>query len=294
MIVTAIVDPTALDSKYWKNNKPYQVQIERFLSDILVNGLLISDQKKRLLHELGNKIRSIPKAKILFEEIEKNKRVIKCKHPTHHQKTWRICCELEQHQSPDVIITGKDHLVDIRTNISESQVITFDTYLNSDFKKKRDGYLIVKPLHELRFSECEDLFTRVIQFASKIRIYDKQIGKGKNLLGFSKGISFILRLWKEADSYCNKTVEVEIYTFQADHGYTENAHCQETAETRIDKDLVGKLKKDFELPLKLWLFTFMSGAPVFGGLRGTDPVLRDRSKLHGQTAVCFGIHAHEL
>ncbi len=46
--------------------------------------------------------------------------------------------------------------------------------------------------------------------------------------------------------------------------------------------------------LKIRLFTFMSGEPVFGGLRGTDPVLRDRSKLHWQTALCFGIHAHEL
>ncbi len=33
----------------------------------------------------------------------------------------------------------------------------------------------------------------------------------------------------------------------------------------------------------------MSGEPVFEGLRGTYPVLRDRNKLHWQTAVCCGI-----
>ena len=42
-----------------------------------------------------------------------------------------------------------------------------------------------------------------------------------------------------------------------------------------------------KLALEFGLFTFMSGEPVFGGLRDTDSVHRDRSKLHWQTAVCF-------
>jgi len=220
MIVTAIVDPTALDRKYWKNDKLYRHQIELFLKDILTNGLLISDQNGKLLRELAEKIEPIQGAKTLFEEIKKNKRVVRYNYPTRHQETWKICYELERFQPPDVIITGEDHRRDINDNTYYSQAITFGNYLKSPFKEKRDSYLVVKPLHELEFSECKDLFTRVIQFASSIRIYDKQIGKGKNLPGFRRGISFILDLWRKSDSYCNRKVEVEIYTFQSDHGHT--------------------------------------------------------------------------
>ena len=257
MIVTAIVDPTALDRKYWKGNKLYQDQIELFLRDIFINGLLISDGKGKLLRELAEKIKPIPRhrAITLFEEIKKTKRVVEYKYPIQYHETWKICCELEReleklHHPPDVIITGEDHRRDINT--SATQVITFTDYINSDFKKKRDDYLIEKPLHKLNLGERKDLFTRVIRFARKIRIYDKQIGKATSLSGFKRGISFILRLFKESDFHGNKTVEVEIYTFPHDHGYTTNPLDQETANNRI-REFIGELREEFDLSLKLFV-----------------------------------------
>ena len=152
--------------------------------------------------------------------------------------------DLIVHRSPDVIIASPSNLQEFRNSVSGGcQVITFEDYLNSAFEKKRDGYLVVKPLHELDFSECEDLFTRVVEFASEIRIYDKQIGKrGNNLAGFRQGIHFILSLWKKTDSYRNKTASVKIYTVQDDSDYQI-----------ICKELIGRLKRKLRLPLELFL-----------------------------------------
>ena len=258
MLVTALVDPSALEPKYLQD-KAYKIQVDGFLAGILQNGLLISDRNGILLNRMGSKIKMLSLAQtiqIRFEEILKNRRIVKYKFPTTSQNTNKICYELERHRPPDVIIAGPGYLKNFRSSCSESKVITFEEYSSSEFEEQRTQYMTaLQPLHELEFDECKELFIRVVKFAKFLRIYDKQIGKGSNLGGFQKGIQFILSLWKEHGYFFEeKNAEVQIYTCGDDSKYLSNKNYEvEKAKSRINEDLISKLKKDFAGPIKLFM-----------------------------------------
>ena len=242
--MTAIVDPSAL-AKDLLSDKAYSLQVRQFLKGIHTNGLLVSDSERILIEKMIVTVQDSGIGSLFFDTILRPNnppRIIHYKVPIPDKNIKDVCYRLDRHRSPDVIIASPSNLRDFQKSVSGGcQVITFKDYLNSAFEKKRNEYLVVKPLHELEFSECEDLFTRVVEFASEIRIYDKQIGKkGNNLAGFRRGIHFILSLWRKADSYCNNTVRVKIYTVQDDSDYQI-----------ICKELIGQLKRELRLPLEL-------------------------------------------
>ena len=251
MIVTAIVDPTALAKDLLKD-EAYRLQVEQFLKGIKKNGFLVTDSEEKLIAQMKTMIEHSNINTLFYETVlspNNAPRIIHYKVPipaTPDQDIKNVCVKLDGCRSPDVIIASPGNLQDFRNSVTGGcQVITFKDYSSSEFEKKRDGYLIVKPLHKLEFSECEDLFTRVVGSASEIRIYDKQIGvKGGNVAGFRRGIGFILRLWKKADYYCNKTVNVKIFIVRDDSAYQIETVC---------KDLINKLKKELKLPLELFI-----------------------------------------
>lgn len=251
MVVTAIVDPSALAKDLLKD-EAYRLQVEQFLKGIKTNGFLVTDSEEKLITQMKNLIHDSNINTLFYETIlspNNPPRIIHYKVPistTLGQDTKNVCVKLDGCRSPDVIIASPGNLRDFRNSVTGGcQVITFKDYSSSDFEKKRDGYLTVKPLHKLGFSECEDLFIRVVGSAHEIRIYDKQIGKkGGNIAGFRRGIGFILRLWKKADYCCNKAVKVKIFIVRDDTGYQKETVC---------KDLIGKLKKELNLPLELFI-----------------------------------------
>ena len=255
MIVTAILDPSALDQKYL-NDKAYLIQARQFLSEIWTNGLLISDRENVLVCEMIRKViskSSDTDLRILIEEIVKNKRqrIVLYKALTSSQDVQKICCELEHHRPPDVVVAGPDHVRDLQNCCSESKVITFSEYSGSEFEREIKKYQNwLPPIHELSYTEREDLFVRVVRFAKYIRIYDKQIGKGGNMKGFLKGLGFILALWEE-HGYFQSERKVEIYTCAKKHAHQYNARENKEAMAKVQAELVDKLKARFELCIKL-------------------------------------------
>ncbi len=251
MIVTAIVDPSALNPKYLKKDV-YKLQVEQFLAGILKNGLLVSDREGKLLSEMKQRINASPsrsqKIQIQFTEIVKsNKRVVKCEFSPTGQDITKKCCELEGHLRPDVIIASHDHREYFQKNCPKTKVITFTEYSDSDFEKERDQYMTeLQPLHELKSCEWEDLFIRVVRFAKHLYIYDKQIGTGNNLRHFRRGIEFILDLWKKHGYHFGGEPETRIYT-------CESRGDPESAKREIEKVLVDKLNKKFKLSINLFV-----------------------------------------
>lgn len=259
MLVTALVDPSALEPKYMQD-EAYKIQVDGFLAGILQNGLLISDRDGILLNRMGSKIKMLSRAQkiqIRFEEVLKNKGrwIVKYKFPTTSQNTNKICYELERHRPPDVIIAGPDYLREFQSSCSESKVITFEEYSSSEFEEQRTQYMTaLQPLHELEFDECKELFIRVVKFAKFLRIYDKQIGKGRNLPGFRRGIHFILRLWQNHGYFFGeKTAGVQIYTCRNELKHPSEKNEVEKAKSRINKFLINKLEKEFDVPIELFM-----------------------------------------
>jgi len=257
MIVTAITDPSALDQKYF-NDQAYRSHAQMFLQGVLKNGLLICDQEYVLLQEMALRISAQRKDKklfTLFEEILKNKRqrIVSYKVPISGSDTQKICRELERHLPPDVVIANPDDLQHFRNFCSESQVITFSDYLNSEYEEEREKYFTwIPPLHQLEFHQCKDLFIRIVRFAKYLRIYDKQIGKANNLSGFLRGIRFILQLWNQHGYFKGEhNAFVDIYTssYRPENEYTHRENAEKIR--RIKKNLIDKLQKEFPWTIKL-------------------------------------------
>jgi len=190
---------------------------------------------------------------MLFEEILKNRntRTVIYKLPVSSSDTKDICCKLEHHSLPDAVITNSEHVDFFRKNCSQSMVIDLSEYLQSDFEKEREVFTNLPHLDEIDPNKCEELFTRIVKFAKYLRIYDKQIGHANNLSGFTKGILYILDLWKKHGYYKDGNgAQVDIYTTCPPPRYsTPEKNRKNVAD--INRNLVHKLQKQFQWPVQL-------------------------------------------
>ena len=127
-------------------------------------------------------------------------------------------------------------------------------YITSQFEERRRYFLERLPsvdlAHPRRVGRLDRAGDEVLPLA--LRFYDKQIGKGKNLSHFRRGMERVLRLWLTNAHYPVAELQAELYTCVDDSPRKEMP--ESVAYHRVRSDLVERLQK--ELGLRRFDFHF--------------------------------------
>lgn len=215
MLMFAVLDPLAFEKENF-DNPTYLLQIKIFLKGVLSNGLLILDPNGQLREKIMSLIPLVPikyrqQVNILVEEIfikNKKKKTICC-----HQKAFsnknipdlrEMAVAIKNHCGVDAIITNEKGKLYLATKgISVSDVVTLESYDESEFEKKRNWFFGEMPPIDSVPEQFEGIIVRIVKFARWLCFYDKQINKG-NPFPFRKGIEYILRQWKQHGYFASR------------------------------------------------------------------------------------------
>ena len=114
---------------------------------------------------------------------------------------------------------------------------------------------------KLQPADFDEAIARVTRFSRWIRFFDKQIGKGKNVSNFRRGIERVLTIWTENAHFPLDHIDIVTALGQpvAD---TENGYAAEQKEKRnaevyakLDRQLVAPLKELFPFTIRLFVKT---------------------------------------
>ena len=208
MLVSAVLDPSALEAKYF--DALYTIQTVDFLKGIQKNGLLIVDSENRLRDALVEQVKSLPikpqqRLRFLIQELllkKKSKRVIACfvsLNNTSSVPLLNLAYHLKTDTGADALVVGNESLETLKSSQRHGEgIVPLSEYRDSDFETERQRYENqVGPIDELSKSETEDIIIRTVRFTKWLRFYDPYIGRGNNTNDFRKGIEYILSLWYE-------------------------------------------------------------------------------------------------
>jgi hypothetical protein len=101
------------------------------------------------------------------------------------------------------------------------------------------------PVDQMSTGSFDDLIERSTRYTHWLRLFDKQIGKGKNLRHFRRGIEKILRLWLGAAHFPRKELQAEIFTVADDSGDAAGAY------KKVEGNLVEPLRTELGLRIEL-------------------------------------------
>lgn len=257
MLVSAVLDPSALDAEYF--DALYTIQTVDFLKGIQRNGLLIVDSENRLRDTLVKQVKSLPikpqqRLQLLVQELllkKKSKRVIACVVPLNNRSSvplLDLAYRLKTDTQSDALVVGRKSLDILKSDgrLSE-EIVPLSEYRDSDFEKDRDQYENrVGPIDKLSESEIEDIIIRTVRFTQWLRFYDPYIGRGNNTSDFREGIEYILSFWSEHGFFASQQGigGVEIFTCSDQHGQNQNQH------EKIVQELITPLQHQFPWPVK--------------------------------------------
>ncbi len=307
MLVTAILDPSALEPKYFKKNTDYRIQAQLLFRGILQNGLFLVDIHGLLLERTLKNLEGLPtqfgqSLLIFFAEIVKNRHYAKCNSsmPMNAQPL-EVCSEFQRELSPDALFSSPENLQEFlqRSPQSPIEVLTLSNYIDSDFEKKRQSFSEGSPIFStITTAELKELFSRVTRFAKHIDLWDKQMGQCNNPVNganFRRGIAFILDTWQE-DGYFQKK-KLEIWAFESKRRQPrERTKSQEI----LKKEIVGLLEAQFraedcweidyhlnEDPDDKWHARYLQTEAVILNMeRGFDFIERNGSPKHTHMSLC--------
>ena len=263
MLVSAVVDPSAFDVKYF--DELYTIQTVDFLKGIQRNGLLIVDSENRLRDALVKQVVSLPikpqqRLRFLIQELllkKKSKRVIAClvsRSDTLSASLLDLAYHLKTDTKTDALIVGKESLETLKSDgrFSES-IVPLSEYRDSDFEESREIYETrVGPIDTLPKSEVEDLLIRSVRFAKWLRFYDAYIGTGNNTSRFRRGIEYILSLWREHGFFASQQGigSVDIYTCSAERIRDSETNHAKASKLKRNQDNHQKVIRNLIEPLR--------------------------------------------
>lgn len=256
MLVSAVLDPSALDAEYF--DALYTIQTVDFLKGIQRNGLLIVDAENRLRDALVEQVKSLPikpqqRLRFLIQELllkKKSKRVIACfvsLNNTSSVPLLDLAYHLKADTGADALVVGDESLETLKSDQKHgADIVPLSEYRDSDFEKDRQRYENqVGPIDELSKSEMEDIIIRAVRFTKWLRFYDPYIGRGNNTSDFREGIEYIVSLWYQDGFFSSQqgTGSVEIFTCSDQHIQVREQH------RRIVQELTTPLKQRFPWPV---------------------------------------------
>ena len=254
MLVSAVLDPSALDAEYF--DELYTIQAVDFLKGIQRNGLLIVDSENRLRDALVAQVKSLPikpqqRLRFLIEELvlrKKSKRVIACLVSSSHTPSTSLldlAYHLKVDTKADALVVGNGSLEILKSTHGDSGgVVPLSEYHDSDFEEDRQWYETqIGAIDTLSESKVEELIIRSVRFAKWLRFYDPYIGRGNNTSDFQKGVEYILSLWYEHGFFASQQGigSVEIFTCR---GRDVRDQSQ-----RIVQEFITPLRQQFPWPI---------------------------------------------
>lgn len=255
MLVSAVLDPSALDVQYF--DALYTIQTVDFLKGIQRNGLLIVDAENRLRDALVEQVKSLPikpqqRLRFLIQELllkKKSKRIIACVVSPNDisSNLLDLAYHLKTDTETDALIVGNESLETLKSDGRFSQtIIPLSEYRDSDFETKRQRYESqVGPIDTSPRPEVDDLIIRAVRFTKWLRFYDPYIGRGNNTNDFREGIEYILFLWYKHGFFASQqgTGSVEIFTRSNQRAQAQEQH------SRIVQVLITPLQQRFPWPV---------------------------------------------
>jgi len=270
MIMTAAIDPDALAPACFAQTG-YQDQVAMFFRGIESNGAMLLDSDARLLDELEYRISELPikyrqDLEIRFAEFRKKPnrgRLVKCRadvcKTSSGQQPWERVQLIGRGVRADAVFASPEHC-DGFSDDGLPPACPLSQYTGSRFEEKRRWFMDNMPnADRLRPSEFDEAIARVTRFSRWIRFFDKQIGKGKNVSNFRRGIERVLTIWRDNAHF--QPEDVEIVTalgepvLDTDDAYTAQQRQQRNGETceRLKSKLVAPLKELFPFPIRLYV-----------------------------------------
>ena len=256
MLVSAVLDPSALDAEYF--DALYTIQTVDFLKGIQRNGLLIVDAENRLRDALARQVKALPikpqqRLRFLIQELllkKKSKRVITCLislQDIASVSLLDLAYHLKADTEAEALIVGNESLKTLKSDRRFSKgIVPLSEYRDSDFETQRQLYESqVGPIDTLPKSEVADIIIRSIRFTKWLRFYDPYIGRGNNTINFRKGIEYILSLWYDHGFFASQqgTGSVEIFTCSDQRIQVQEQH------RRVVQELTTPLQQKFPWPI---------------------------------------------
>lgn len=256
MLVSAVLDPSALDAEYF--DALYTIQAVDFLKGIQKNGLLIVDSENRLRDALVKQVKALPikpqqRLRFLIEELvlkKRSKRIIAgfvALNDAASVSLLDLAYHLKTGTQADALIVGDDSLETLKAAQRHSEhIVPLSEYRDSDFETNRQRYENqIGPIDELSESEIEDIIIRSVRFTKWLRFYDPYIGRQENTSNFRAGIEYILYLWYEHGFFASQqgVGSVDIFTCSAPHVPVHDQY------QRVVQELTTPLKHRFPWPV---------------------------------------------
>ncbi len=225
MLVSAVVDPSAFDVKYF--NELYTIQTVDFLKGIQKNGLLIVDSENRLRDALVKQVVSLPikpqqRLRFLIQELllkKKSKRVVGCLVSLNDPSSANLldlAYHLKTDTKADALVVADESLETLKSDQRFNEgTVPLSEYRDSDFEAERQRYENqIGSIDMLPKSEVEELIIRSIRFTKWLRFYDPYIGIGNRTSAFRQGIEYILSLWHKHGFFASQRGigSVDIFT----------------------------------------------------------------------------------
>ena len=273
MLVSAVLDPSALDAEYF--DALYTIQTVDFLKGIQRNGLLIVDSENRLRDALVEQVKSLPikpqqRLRFLIEELvlrKKSKRVIACLVSSSHAPSTSLldlAYRVKVDTEADVLIVGNTSLEILKSTHRDSKgIVPLSEYRDSDFEADRQRYENqVGPVDTLPKSEVEELIIRSVRFTKWLRFYDPYIGRGDNTNRFRRGIRYVLTLWHKHGFFAREQGigSVEIFTCaeriqdgETDHAKQSRLVRNQESHQKVVRDIIEPLDNQFPWPVNLFV-----------------------------------------
>lgn len=170
MPISAVLDTSVLDADAF--NVTYGIQVARFLSNIVRNGLLIVDSENQLEKAILDQVESLPtkyrpRLRILVEELFKNKRkrVVQCYISAKFTLSGNLldlAYHLKTISKADVLIVRSENIENLKCGEKHTEsIIPFSEFHNSKFEKLYERSQSIDINSKL---EMEDSIIHSVQF----------------------------------------------------------------------------------------------------------------------------------
>ena len=224
MLMTALVDPSAFDRELFGENH-YGSCVKHFFEDMVTeNGLLFEDRNSGLVKSLVKRVKALPSRygyslqRYLETALVSTSRRCFVRLDISSNSDVDLLKRLIHQCPPDAVFTSPERVTDFKEDISaKTLVLSFFDYQDSGFQDRRRyfqrGHLDLKQIGN---EMSKEVFVRTIRFATRLGIYDKQIGQAneQGIKRFIAGIDYILELWRKNGYFITQKSfgQVDIYT----------------------------------------------------------------------------------
>jgi hypothetical protein len=265
MLMHFVLDPRALDRDCF-DDPAYHLHVRGFLKGVYTSGLLLVDANGLLGGSVREFVRGLPPKvqpaiQTLLTELVKG--------PRSHLVECGLHVDAGQCGGNASIAARQlaerckaDALLSVNTSAPGAEgprVYSLGSYLASPLEAELESMHVADPLDSLSDRDLDRLLQRVLRHARRVRIVDRQIGRGTNVIGFRDGIAYLVAKWRKHAHQSDQIQFLEIITAGARQPHPDTSRsaarrCHEANGTEIaavQRDLGQWLREQLELNVRL-------------------------------------------